>query len=50
MMTDRQRRFREQYVAQISPWYNGLLHVGVMYAAGISFAAIALVNDVTASR
>ncbi|MCE9657407.1 MAG: fatty acid hydroxylase family protein [Burkholderiales bacterium] len=36
MMTDRQRRFREQYVAQISPWYNGLLHVGVMYAAGIS--------------
>ena len=36
MMTDRQRRFREQYVAQISPWYNGLLHVGIMYAAGIS--------------
>ena len=36
MMTERQRRFREQYVAGISPWYNGLLHVGVMYAAGIS--------------
>ena len=35
MMTDRQRRFREQYVAAISPWYNGLLHIGVMYAAGI---------------
>jgi len=39
MMTERQRRFRERYVAQISPWYHGLVHVGVMYAAGI--AAIA---------
>lgn len=36
MMTDRQRRFRAQYVSEISPWYNGLLHVGVMYAAGLS--------------
>ncbi|HEY6132778.1 MAG TPA: fatty acid hydroxylase family protein [Rubrivivax sp.] len=36
MMTERQRRFREQYVAGISPWYSGLLHVAVMYGAGIS--------------
>ncbi len=36
MMTERQRQFREQYVAGISPWYSGLLHVGVMYAAGIA--------------
>ena len=28
--------FREQYVEQISPWYNGLVHIGVMYAAGIA--------------
>ena len=35
-MTERQRVFREQYVADISPWYNGLVHVGVMYAAGIA--------------
>ncbi len=35
MMTERQRKFREQYVAAISPWYNGLVHVGVMYTAGI---------------
>ncbi len=34
--TERQRAFRRQYVAQISPWYNGLVHIGVMYAAGIS--------------
>lgn len=39
MMTERQRRFREQYVASISPWYNGLLHAGVMYVAGISAIA-----------
>lgn len=36
MMTERQRRFREQYLANISPWYSGLLHIGVMYAAGIA--------------
>jgi hypothetical protein len=34
MITQRQSRFREQYVAQISPWYHGLLHIGVMYGAG----------------
>ncbi len=36
MMTERQRNFREKYLAQVSPWYNGLFHVGVMYAAGIA--------------
>ena len=36
MMTERQRRFREQYRAEISPWYSGLLHIGVMYGAGIA--------------
>ena len=36
MMTDRQRRFREKYVSEISPWYNGLVHIGVMYTAGIT--------------
>ena len=36
MMTERQRKFREQYLAQISPLYNGLVHIGVMYTAGIA--------------
>ena len=36
MMTERQRRFREQYVAAISRWYSGLVHIGVMYGAGIA--------------
>jgi len=35
MMTDRQRKFREAYKADISPLYNGLLHITVMYGAGI---------------
>ena len=35
MMTERQRKFREQYKSNISPLYNGLLHVAVMFAAGI---------------
>src|SRR5258708_15575873 len=36
MMTERQRKFREQYAAQISPWYNGLAHIGIMYSAGVA--------------
>lgn len=35
-MTPRQERFRAEYKSQISPLYNGLLHIGVMYAVGIS--------------
>lgn len=36
MITERQARFRESYLQQISPWYHGLLHIGVMYSAGIA--------------
>ena len=39
MMTERQRKFREQYLAQVSPMYSGLLHIVVTYGVGI--AAIA---------
>ena len=35
MTTERQRQFREQYRSQISPLYNGLVHIGVMNAASI---------------
>jgi hypothetical protein len=35
MMTERQKKFRESYVNQISPFYNGLVHIGVMYVAGV---------------
>lgn len=36
MMTERQRKFREQYKAAISPYYNGLVHIAVMYGVGIT--------------
>ena len=35
-MSERQRRFREEYRSNISPLYNGLLHIGVIYAVGLS--------------
>ena len=36
MMTERQRKFREQYVANISPWYNGIVHILGTYGVGIA--------------
>jgi len=36
MMTERQRKFRAQYQAGISPSYSGWLHVAVLYGAGIA--------------
>lgn len=36
MMSERQRNFRAEYQAGIGPYYNGLVHVGVMYAVGLS--------------
>jgi Fatty acid hydroxylase superfamily len=42
VMTERQRKFREAYKSDISPLYNGLLHVTVMYGAGIVAIAYCL--------
>ncbi|HUP96552.1 MAG TPA: hypothetical protein VM073_01350 [Usitatibacter sp.] len=39
MMTDRQRKFREKYVSEISPWYNGLVHILGTYGVGIAMIA-----------
>src|SRR3569832_197488 len=36
MMSERQRKFRENYKSKISPLYNGLLHISVMYGVGIA--------------
>ena len=36
MMTERQRKFREEYKSNINPLYNGLLHISVLYCAGIA--------------
>ena len=39
MMSERQRKFREEYKSNISPLYNGLLHVVVIYAVGLGAIA-----------
>src|ERR1044071_9950863 len=36
---ERQLKFREQYRAQIHPLYSGPLHIGVIYAVGLSVIA-----------
>ncbi|HEY2403780.1 MAG TPA: sterol desaturase family protein [Steroidobacteraceae bacterium] len=35
-MSERQRKFRERYVAQIHPLYNGAVHIGVIYIVGLA--------------
>ena len=35
-MGERQKQFREGYRAEISPLYNGVVHIGVIYAVGIA--------------
>ena len=49
VMTERQKKFREKYVNEISPFYNGLVHIGVMYAVGITliYYCISNLHDVT---
>ena len=42
MMSERQRKFREEYQAQIHPLYSGQVHVGVMYAVGLSAIAFCI--------
>ncbi len=35
-MGQRQREYREAYKSQISPLYNGVVHIGVIYVVGIA--------------
>ena len=35
MMGERQRKYRDEYRARIAGWYNGPLHVAVIYAIGL---------------
>jgi hypothetical protein len=36
MMTQRQRKFRENYLKDVNPLYNGLWHIAVLYGVGIA--------------
>jgi Fatty acid hydroxylase superfamily len=46
-MSERQRKFRSQYMDQVHPGYSGLVHIGVIYLVGlfvIFFCLSSLVN------
>ncbi len=33
-MSDRQRRYRETYRERVAGWYNGWLHIFIIYVIG----------------
>jgi hypothetical protein len=43
-MTARQRDYRQQYRERIAGWYNGWVHVGVIYAIGLTAMYIYATN------
>lgn len=43
-MSDRQRKFRAQYRARIVGWYNGWLHIAVIYAIGFAAMYVYVAN------
>lgn len=43
-MSDRQRNYREQYRIRIAGWYNGWLHVAVIYAIGLTAMYVYVTN------
>lgn len=47
-MTDRQRGYRQVYRQRIATWYNGWLHVAVIYAIGLAalYVYVSHVNSV----
>ena len=49
MVSERQCQFRETYKSNISPLYNGILHVAVTFGAGIAAIAYCVSQMRTAS-
>lgn len=47
-MTDRQRNYRHQYRERIAGWYNGWLHVAVIYTIGLTamYVYVSNIRDV----
>jgi hypothetical protein len=43
-MSDRQRKYREQYRARIAGWYDGWVHVAVIYAIGLTAIYVYVTN------
>ena len=43
-MTDRQRSYRSEYRNRIAGWYNGWLHVAVIYVIGLTAMYVYISN------
>ena len=43
-MTDRQRRYRATYRERIAGWYNGWIHVVVIYVIGFTALSVYFAN------
>lgn len=43
-MSDRQRAFRATYRHQIATWYNGWLHVAVIFVSGFAVIYVCAAN------
>src|SRR5262252_9433704 len=52
MITDRQKAFRQEYRARIMGWYDGYLHIAIIYAMGAAAFTIYLqhIHIVTAAE
>ena len=51
-MSDRQRGYRETYRARVAGWYNGWLHVAIIYTIGFAalYIYITHMHDITAAE
>jgi hypothetical protein len=48
-MTERQRKYRENYRERVAGWYNGWLHILLIYTIGFTalYVYIANLHDVS---
>src|SRR5262249_62111934 len=43
-MTERQRKYRENYRQRVAGWYNGWLHIALIYIIGFTALYVYLAN------
>jgi hypothetical protein len=48
-MSEGQRSFRDRYLAELHPLYSGILHIGVIYAVGLSAIVVCVHQMVSAT-
>ena len=46
-MTERQRKYRENYRERVAGWYNGWLHILLIYTIGFTALYVYIANSTT---